>query len=72
MSAIDYDFGSGRADPDSFPTTALQAAAARAIEQNAHALTEYPGRSATRACAGPWLAARQSAKAWPWTRTIWC
>jgi 2-aminoadipate transaminase len=38
-----YDFGSGRADPDTFPVTALQAAAVRAIEEEAVVLTRYPG-----------------------------
>jgi 2-aminoadipate transaminase len=43
MSTISYDFGSGRADPDTFPTEALKAAAARAIDDNARALSDYPG-----------------------------
>ncbi|NBC23904.1 MAG: aminotransferase class I/II-fold pyridoxal phosphate-dependent enzyme [Gammaproteobacteria bacterium] len=43
MNQITFDFGSGRADPDTFPTEALQAAAQRAIERNARALTDYPG-----------------------------
>jgi 2-aminoadipate transaminase len=38
-----FDFGSGRADPDTFPTEALQAAAQRAIGANARSLTDYPG-----------------------------
>jgi 2-aminoadipate transaminase len=40
---IRYDFGTGRGDPSTFPTAALQAAAQRAIGENAHALTNYPG-----------------------------
>lgn len=40
---IQFDFGSGRADPDTFPTEALKTAAARAIDANARALTDYPG-----------------------------
>jgi len=43
MNRITFDFGSGRADPDTFPVEALQAAAHRAIERNARALTDYPG-----------------------------
>lgn len=43
MNQITFDFGSGRADPDTFPTEALQVAAQRAIERNARALTDYPG-----------------------------
>ncbi len=43
MSTIHYDFGSGRADPDTFPADELTAAATRAIAQNARALTDYPG-----------------------------
>jgi len=43
MSNPSYDFGSGRADPDTFPVEALKAAALRAIEEEAVALTRYPG-----------------------------
>jgi 2-aminoadipate transaminase len=43
MSTPNYDFGSGRADPDTFPVAALKAAALRAIEEEAVALTRYPG-----------------------------
>ncbi len=43
MSNLNYDFGSGRADPDTFPVEALKAAALRAIEEEAVALTRYPG-----------------------------
>ncbi len=42
-STIRFDFGSGRADPDTFPTAALKAAADRAIDANARALADYPG-----------------------------
>ncbi len=38
-----YDFGTGRSDPSTFPTAALQAAAVKVIEEEAQALTEYPG-----------------------------
>jgi 2-aminoadipate transaminase len=38
-----YDFGTGRGDPATFPTAALQAAAERAIGGGALALTNYPG-----------------------------
>ncbi|MFU8816745.1 MAG: PLP-dependent aminotransferase family protein [Pseudomonadales bacterium] len=40
---IRYDFGTGRGDPETFPVAALQAAAQRAIGNNAQALTNYPG-----------------------------
>ena len=43
MNNTRYDFGSGRADPDTFPVEALQAAAQQAIEEEAVALTRYPG-----------------------------
>lgn len=43
MPDINYDFGAGRADPDTFPTEALKAAAARAIDACARELTDYPG-----------------------------
>ncbi|MEZ5559818.1 MAG: PLP-dependent aminotransferase family protein [Pseudomonadales bacterium] len=43
MSGVRFDFGSGRADPETFPTQALKAAAVRAIEHEAEALTRYPG-----------------------------
>jgi 2-aminoadipate transaminase len=43
VSGVRYDFGSGRADPDTFPTEALQAAAVRAIGRDARLLTDYPG-----------------------------
>ncbi|MBK80920.1 MAG: hypothetical protein CMQ43_08400 [Gammaproteobacteria bacterium] len=43
MTDRQFDFGSGRADPDTFPVAALQAAAERAIADNARALTDYPG-----------------------------
>ena len=42
MSNPNYDFGSGRADPDTFPVEALKVAALRAIEEEAVALTRYP------------------------------
>jgi 2-aminoadipate transaminase len=43
MSEIIYDFGSGRSDPGTFPKQALQQAAVAAIENEAVALTNYPG-----------------------------
>ena len=43
MSEIIYDFGSGRSDPGTFPKEALQKAAVAAIENEAEALTNYPG-----------------------------
>ena len=41
MTAI--DFGSGRADPDTFPVEALKAAAVRALDRDGRLLTDYPG-----------------------------
>ncbi|MEM9622217.1 MAG: PLP-dependent aminotransferase family protein [Pseudomonadota bacterium] len=38
-----YDFGTGRSDPSTFPTAALQAAAVKVIEEQAEELTQYPG-----------------------------
>ena len=43
MTEILYDFGTGRADPSTFPTAALQAAATKVIGTEAEALTSYPG-----------------------------
>ena len=43
MSDIIYDFGSGRSDPGTFPTEALQRAAVTASEKEAVTLTDYPG-----------------------------
>ena len=43
MTQIKYDFGSGRSDPSTFPVAALQAAANKVIEEQAEALTQYPG-----------------------------
>jgi 2-aminoadipate transaminase len=40
---IRYDFGSGRADPDTFPVEALKDAALKAIDEEGVALTRYPG-----------------------------
>jgi 2-aminoadipate transaminase len=40
---IRYDFGTGRGDPATFPSDALQAAAQRAIGSGALTLTNYPG-----------------------------
>ena len=43
MSEIIYDFGTGRSDPSTFPTEALQAAAVKVIGEQAEELTNYPG-----------------------------
>jgi 2-aminoadipate transaminase len=43
MSDILYDFGTGRSDPSTFPTEAIQAAAAKVIGEQAEELTRYPG-----------------------------
>lgn len=43
MSTISYDFGAGRADPDTFPTEGLKAAATQAIDACAADLADYPG-----------------------------
>ncbi len=43
MSEILYDFGTGRSDPSTFPTEALQAAAVKVIGEQAEELTRYPG-----------------------------
>ena len=43
MSEILYDFGTGRSDPSTFPTEALQQAAVKVIGEQAEELTMYPG-----------------------------
>ena len=43
MSKILYDFGTGRSDPSTFPTEALQAAAVKVIGEQAEQMTMYPG-----------------------------
>ncbi|MGI9323788.1 MAG: PLP-dependent aminotransferase family protein [Pseudomonadales bacterium] len=43
MSGFEFDFGTGRSDPSTFPTEALQAAAVSVISEEAEALTEYHG-----------------------------
>jgi len=43
VSTISYDFGAGRADPDTFPTEGLKAAATQAIDACAADLADYPG-----------------------------
>ncbi len=43
MAKILYDFGSGRADPYTFPTQALKKAAEKAIDKLADQLADYPG-----------------------------
>ena len=43
MTEILYDFGTGRSDPGTFPTQALQAAATKVIAEQAEELTMYPG-----------------------------
>ena len=41
---IQYDFSTGRSDPATFPTEALQAAAVRVLEREADDLSDYPGK----------------------------
>lgn len=41
--SIPFDFGSGRADPGTFPTEALKRSAVRALDACGSSLTEYPG-----------------------------
>ena len=43
MSEILYDFGTGRSDPSTFPTAALQQAAVKVLEEQAEEMTQYPG-----------------------------
>ncbi|MEM7077508.1 MAG: PLP-dependent aminotransferase family protein, partial [Pseudomonadota bacterium] len=43
MPDIRYDFGTGRSDPSTFPTQALQEAAVKVIGEQAEQLTMYPG-----------------------------
>ena len=43
MAEILYDFGSGRSDPETFPTEALKAAALRVLDNEGLELTKYPG-----------------------------
>ena len=43
MAKIQFDFGSGRADPGTFPTKKLQDAAVKVIAEQAEELTKYPG-----------------------------
>ena len=43
MPSIEYDFGTGRSDPATFPVEALQAAAVKVIETERELLTNYPG-----------------------------
>ena len=43
MAGIQFDFGSGRADPGTFPTKKLQEAAVKVIAEEAEELTKYPG-----------------------------
>ena len=40
---IRYDFGAGRSDPGTFPAEALKAAALRVLDEQAEAMTRYPG-----------------------------
>lgn len=44
MTNILYDFGSGRSNPETFPTSALQDAAVRVIERESASLNDYPGK----------------------------
>ncbi len=43
MTDVRFDFGTGRSDPATFPTAALQAAAVKVIERDRELLTNYPG-----------------------------
>ena len=43
MTQILYDFGTGRSDPETFPTDALKAAALAVLDREGEALTRYPG-----------------------------
>ena len=43
MTEILFDFGTGRSDPSTFPTQALQEAAVKVIGEQAEELTQYPG-----------------------------
>lgn len=43
MAEILYDFGSGRSDPETFPTDALKAAVLRVLDREGLELTKYPG-----------------------------
>ena len=43
MSELLYDFGAGRSDPATFPAEALKAVVERVIDQEAAAITNYPG-----------------------------
>lgn len=43
MTETLYDFGTGRSDPATFPTKALQDAAVMVIERDRELLTNYPG-----------------------------
>lgn len=43
MTEILYDFGAGRSDPGTFPAEALKAAAVKVLDEQAEAITRYPG-----------------------------
>lgn len=43
MTEILYDFGTGRSDPGTFPTAALQDAAVKVLAEQAEDMTRYPG-----------------------------
>ena len=44
MSDIQYDFGTGRSNPETFPVKKLQQAAVKVIERDADLLNDYPGK----------------------------
>ena len=70
MTQIKYDFGSGRSDPATFPVAALQAAANKVIEEQAEALTQYPGDLGHAECALPWPSGKKTVKASASIQTI--
>ncbi len=43
MTELLYDFGSGRSDPESFPTEALKAAALKVLDAESNEINNYPG-----------------------------
>ena len=43
MTALLYDFGSGRSDPETFPTEALKAATLQVFDEQSKAMNDYPG-----------------------------
>jgi len=43
LSELLYDFGSGRSDPETFPTEALKAAAMKVLDEQSDEINNYPG-----------------------------